>query len=348
MSGKGRYSGCHMTIYGSILPGAISIARWATKVGSLTPEEKKRIKILDWYKLHGNNTSLAARHFSLTRLTIRKWQKRFREKGITGLKNQSRRPRKLREPTTSWKIVMEAVRIRKQYPAWSKYKIHALLTKQGIETSKSTIGRILKRKGLINKKIARKRRRAALHPKARFPRGYKISCPGDMIQMDIKHVMLPGGTRHYQFTAIDVLTKRRVLERYSSEASRWGACFLEACLSEFPFPINAIQTDNGSTFQKEFEHACQKRHIPHYFIYPRSPKQNSYVEISHGADEREFYQQGNVIIDPQIMRIKLKEWQRIWNEERPHQALNYLTPAQYYEKWQHGRLPTKDIITLQT
>lgn len=337
-----------MTIYGSILPGAISIARWANKVGSLTLEEKKRVSVLDWHKSHGGNISLTARHFGITRFTIRKWQKRFREKGIIGLKDQSRRPKKVRGPTTPWKVVMETIKIRRQYPAWSKYKIHTLLKKQGIETSESTIGRILKRRGLINKKVSQKRKRAALHPKARFPRGYKISQPGDMIQMDIKHVMLPGGTRHYQFTAIDVLTKRRVLERYSSEASRWGACFLEACVSEFPFPIHAIQTDNGSTFQKEFEHACQKRRIPHYFIYPRSPKQNSYVEISHGADEREFYQQGNVVINSGLMRAKLKEWQRIWNEERPHQALNYLTPEQYYEKWQHGRLPTKDVITLQT
>lgn len=337
-----------MTIYGSILPGAISIARWAHKVGQLTPKEKKRIHVLDWHRSHGVNVSLTARHFGFTRLTIRKWQKRFQGKGIIGLKDISHRPKNLRTPVTPWTIVYEVTKLRKTYPAWSKYKLHALLKKQGIKTSESTVGRILKRKDLINKKISRKRTKAALYPKARFPRGLKISEPGDMIQMDVKHIMLPGGLRHYQFTAIDVLTKRRVLERYSSEASRWGACFLEACVSEFPFPIHAIQTDNGSTFQKEFEHACKKRRIPHYFIYPRSPKQNSYVEISHGADEREFYQWGNALIDPRLMRAKLKEWQRIWNEKRPHQALNYLTPTQYYEKWQHGRLPTKDVVTLQT
>jgi len=28
--------------------------------------------------------------------------------------------------------------------------------------------------------------------------------------------------------------------------------------------------------------------------------------------------------------------------------LNYLTPEAYYHKWQIGRLPTKDVITLQT
>ncbi|MEK7174577.1 MAG: integrase core domain-containing protein, partial [Patescibacteria group bacterium] len=93
---------------------------------------------------------------------------------------------------------------------------------------------------------------------------------------------------------------------------------------------------------------CEELKLPHYFTHPRSPKENTYVEISHGADEREFYQQGNVCFDFKMMRKRLKEWQRIWNEVRPHQALDYLTPRQYYEKWQHGRLPSKDVITLQT
>ncbi|MEK7174441.1 MAG: integrase core domain-containing protein, partial [Patescibacteria group bacterium] len=93
---------------------------------------------------------------------------------------------------------------------------------------------------------------------------------------------------------------------------------------------------------------CEELKLPHYFTHPRSPKENTYVEISHGADEREFYQQGHIRFDFNTMRRKLKEWQRIWNEVRPHQALNYLTPRQYYEKWQRGRLPSKDVITLQT
>ncbi|MBU1091537.1 hypothetical protein KKA27_01580 [Patescibacteria group bacterium] len=52
---KGRYSGCHMMIYGAILPGASSIARLANKVDALTPKAKQRIKALDWHRAHGKN-----------------------------------------------------------------------------------------------------------------------------------------------------------------------------------------------------------------------------------------------------------------------------------------------------
>lgn len=336
-----------MTIYGMVLPGAGIIARSSFLAGNLSAKAKGRLKILDWLGAHEGNVSLAARHFGIDRETIRTWRSRLAKEGPRGLEDRSKRPRKVRRPTTSSDVVAEVVRLRKIYPAWSKYKIVPLLSDR-LKTSISTAGRILKRKGLINAGVSRKKSKAAKHPRARFPRGMKISEPGDMVQMDVKHIMLPGGKRHYQFTAIDVLTKQRVLEPYRSESSRSGRDFLLCCLREFDFKIKAVQTDNGAAFLKEFSVACKELGLPHYFIYPRSPKQNSYVEISHGADEREFYRQGNVRIDFEMMRAKLKEWQKTWNEMRPHQALDYLTPRAYYEKWQRGRLPTRDVITLQT
>ena len=344
---KGRYAGCRMTIYGTILPRAISIARSAFLAGNLSERAKQKLKILDWYRAHGGNISLTARHFGLTRETVIGWRNRLSKEGPRGLEDRSRRPHRLRGPAISWDIVFEVVKLRKQYPAWSKYKIQTLLPNH-LKTSVSTVGRILKRRGLIDKKISRKRQKSARSPKARFPRGMKISQPGDMIQIDTKHIMLAGGRRFYQFTAIDVLSKKKAMMVYSSESSRNGKDFLIHCLKTFPFPIRAVQTDNGAPFLKEFDQFCKENNLPHYFIYPRTPKQNTYVEISIGADKREFYQRGNVYHDLGMMREKIEEWQRIWNEIRPHQSLNYLTPNAYLEKWQTGRLPTKDVITLQT
>ncbi|PIV38520.1 MAG: hypothetical protein COS30_01555 [Candidatus Portnoybacteria bacterium CG02_land_8_20_14_3_00_45_8] len=187
-----------------------------------------------------------------------------------------------------------------------------------------------------------------MHPRARFPRRFRISSPGDMVQMDTKHVNLIEGRKIYQFTAIDVLSKQRILKYYSSLASKNGADFLRHCLTEFPLKIKNIQTDNGSEFLKEFDKLCQQKKIPHYFIYPRTPKQNTYVENSHGSDKKEFYLQGNVCSDVSVMQTRIKQWQDTWNKIRPHEALNYLTPDEYLIKWQPGRLPTKDTITLQT
>lgn len=336
-----------MTIYGYVLPGAISIARSTFLAGNLSERAKQRLKILDWHKEHGKNVSLTARHFGLTRYTVRNWQKKLAQLGPKGLNDESHRPKHLRQSTVSWEIVSEVVKLRKQYPAWSKYKIQALLPVH-LKTSVSTIGRILKRKGLINKKISIKRRKAAKNPRKRFPRGFKVSRPGDMVQMDTKYIMTIGGRKFYQFTAIDVLGKKRVLRVYSSLSSRNGSYFLQECVNNFDFEIKNIQTDNGSEFLGEFDKLCKKLDIPHYFIYPRHPKQNTYVETSHSADEKEFYRQGNVSPILEVMQRRIIEWQDVWNKIRPHESLSYLTPEAYYRKWQTSRLPTKDVITLQT
>lgn len=345
---KGRYSGGHMTIYGSILPGAMAIARSSFLTDKLTERAKFKIKVLDWCRDHDNNISLTARHFGLGRATVQRWVKQLKRCGIIGLNEKSKRPKRTRTPITSSNTVLRIIQLRKKYPAWSKYKIKVLLKQEDIITSESTIGRVLKRRGLINKKASIRRRKAALSPKARFPKGLSISEPGDMVQIDTKYIMLTGGKKYYQFTAIDVLTKKRVLRVFSSQSSRNGAKFLEECILSYPFLIKRIQTDNGAPFMKEFDRACKEKNIPHYWTHPRSPKENTYVEISHGADQREFYQQGNVSSILTTMQKRVKEWEYIWNNVRPHQALGYLTPNQYFWKLKTSNLATKDVIILQT
>lgn len=344
---KGKYNG-RMMIYGTLLPGARTIAWSSSLTDKLTEKAKQKIKILDWHKSHGEHQALTARHFGIGRMTLYRWLKRFKKYGLLGLNEQSTKPKHCRVPQTSWLIVSRVVQLRKQYPAWSKHKLSAILKRENIVVSESTVGRILKRKGLIDKKVSRKKSKSALHPKVRFPKGLKINCEGQMIQIDTKYIMLTGGRKFYQFTAIDVLSKIRVLRVYQSQSSRNGALFLKECIVSFPFPILAVQTDNGAPFQKEFDKLCKELNIPHYFTYPRSPKQNSYVEISHGADEREFYQQGNVCSILSEMQKNIKEWENVWNNFRPHEALGQITPTEYSNKLKIYGLPTKNVIILQT
>jgi len=172
---KGRHSGCRMTIYGTILPEAVSIARSAALVEALTERAKYKIKILDWHRAHGKNISLTSRHFAIGRMTLYRWLKGLKHYGVIGLNERSRKPKRLRQLVTPWKTVIRIVQLKKQYPAWSKYKLQALLKRESIQVSVSTVGRILRRRGLINKKVSQKRRKAALRPKARFPRGLRIS-----------------------------------------------------------------------------------------------------------------------------------------------------------------------------
>ena len=98
-----------MTIYGTILPGAISIARSLFLTDKLTERAKYKIKILDWHRNHESNVSLTARHFGIGRMTLHRWLKRFKHYGLIGLNEQSRKPKNIRKPTTSSNIVMRVV-----------------------------------------------------------------------------------------------------------------------------------------------------------------------------------------------------------------------------------------------
>ena len=345
---KGKYNGCHMTIYGSILPGAASIARSAFLADKLTERAKYKLKILNWRKAHQNNNSLTARHFGIGRMTLHRWLKRFERLGILGLNECSKRPKNVRRPTTPWFVIARVVELRRQYPAWSKHKLAAILKREGLTVSASAAGRILKRRGLIDQRISHRKRSSALHPKARFPKGLRINQEGQMIQIDTKYIMLTGGHKFYQFTAIDILSKRRVLRVYSSQSSRNGALFLKECIAAFPFLMQAVQTDNGAPFLKEFDKLCKQLNLPHYFTYPRQPKQNTYVEISHGADEREFYQQGHICSILTEMQKDVLSWENTWNTFRPHEALGQLTPEEYSQRIKLHGLPTKNVIVLQT
>ena len=337
-----------MTIYGSVLPGAISLARWAARTENVSEKAKQKLKVIDWLRAQNGNVSLTARHFGLTRKTVKKWRNSFNKLGIQGLNEKSHRPKKLRTMITSWLVISEIVKLRKQYPAWSKYKIRKILERdKGIVTSASTVGRVLKKKGLINEKKSRKRSKAAKHPRKRFPKGFRIHSEGDMVQMDTKHITLIGGKKVYQFTAIDVLTKRRVLKYFPSLGSANGAMFLKHCIGKFPFAIKNIQTDNGPEFLKDFEKLCKELNLPHYFIYPRKPKENTYVENSHLSDKNEFYLQGNIGYNIVSMQESLDEWEHTWNYIRPHEALDYLTPDEYSNKYKMVNLPTNHVIILQ-
>lgn len=338
---RGRYAGRTMTTYGYVLPKAGALLRLNT---NLSPKAKHRLKVIDWHKAHGNNQSLTSRHFGVGREALREWLKRFGQCGIKGLEDRSHRPHQVRERAMPLSVQDEIVSIRKANPCYSKYKISVLLNGTG---SPSSVGRVLKDRRLINPKISTKRSKAAKSPKARFPRDIVINFPGKLIQIDTKH--LPNSQRRlYQFTAIDVLTKLRVLWVSTRISSESAAKFLRICLKEFPFTIESVQTDNGSEFHNYFDRLCKQMKLPHYYTQPRSPKQNSYVERSHLTDELEFYQQGNMRTTVELLLPLIKVWQNKYNYERPHQSLNYLTPMKYFQKFERQGIPTKEYIPLQT
>jgi transposase InsO family protein len=320
---KGKY-GVAMNIYHTRIPHQGSLRKGVI----LSREAKLRLKWFDYYNSHNRNARLTCRHFGISPTTFYKWLKRYKPYKLQTLESRSRRPRRVRSPQVDWEIVQRVVELREENPGWSKYKLGVLIRGEGFKVSDSTIGRILVRKGL-NHRIRKSQPQKRAIRRIRVP-NINRKIPGSLVQVDVKYLVVTGRT-FYQFTAIDVVTRLKYSQIYSTKGSLNGKRFVKELINKYPFKIQAIQTDNGSEFLRHFHQECIKRGIKHYFSHPKSPKENAYVERVIQTDSYEFWYQGNMVNDMSMMRERMKIWNQKYNYERPHQSLGMQTPWQYYQ-----------------
>lgn len=310
----------------------------------LSKQAKLRLKWFDFYFSHQENAELTCRHFGISKKTFYKWKKRYHPYQLETLEDRSKRPHTFRKSQIPHQTVDLVVKLRKKYPAWSKYKLEVILKRDHqVTLSSSSIGRILKTKGLIKEKESKRRKRAAKRRRLRVSKELKVEGFGDLVQLDTKHFNLPWSKKRYQLQAIDVIGKIKFSKTFSHLSSRKAKEFFLEALNNFPYPVKAVQTDNGSEFLKEFDDLLKKLDIPHYFTYPSSPKQNSVVERSIQTDIKEFYEQCNFASDEDEQNKLLACWNDTYNNFRPHQSLGYLTPNQYYERHKNNQLALKPL-----
>jgi len=295
---------------------------------------------MDYYHAHQHNASLTCRYFGISRKTFHKWFNRFKDKKDPRcLESRSKRPKTIRH---SKKIIIFGSlvsSIRKKYPTWSKYKVGTLIRQQGHCISDSTVGYILKRKGLINDTLSKKRKRYYKRNKQimRIRNAtIHIDKPGALVQIDTKEFYMPGGNKAIQFTAIDCFSRVRKLKGYTRKTAHCAKNFLQFVCDAFPFKIEAILTDNGSEFKSKFDETCKKLAIPHYWTTPNSPDQNAFVESSHSIDQKEFYEIAFIAPNLSGFNDALKSWEFTYNSIRPHGGINFMAPNQflcyYYSK----------------
>ena len=340
---KGRYNGCIMNIY-STIPGHRRLA----SIPKLSKKARQRLKWFDYYNSHNQNARLTCRYFGVSPQTFYRWKKRYNPKHIESLEDRSHRPKHLRQPTYPVELVKAAQRLREEYPRWGKDKLVILLRREGFVCSASTVGRILhklKERGVLKEPVpnhisARKSQRQRPYA-VRKPRDYVATEPGDIVEVDTLDVRPLPGVVLKHFTARDVISKWDVVEAHTRATSRTAASFIDALLRRMPFPIKVIQVDGGSEFQDFFEQECQRRGIKLFVLPPRSPKLNGHVERAQRTHTEEFYEISDTIFDISALNQALLKWEEVYNTIRPHQALGYLTPKEFLERYQQNQ--TKEV-----
>jgi len=329
-------------------------------LAQLTPNSRQpsrqanqRLKCILYYQAHGNNASLASRRFGISRTTFYRWLKRYEPKDLRSLEDHSSKPKHLSRPTWTQQLANEVRSLREQYPSWGKDKLVVLLRREErtVSTSVSTsmVGRILKRLRETHQLVEPPRfavsagkRRLKREYAMRKPKEYQAKDPGDIVEIDTLDVRpLPGVVRK-QFTARDIISRYDVLDIRSNATAKLASEFVEDVISRMPFTVKAIQVDNGSEFMAEFEAACRTHEIKLFVLPPRSPKLNGHVERAQRTHTEEHWELSNGDTDVESMRGELRKWETVYNTIRPHQALKYLTPTEFIDKWKNEKPKQSD------
>ncbi len=239
-----------MQVYGSIIPGAATLARLLPAAASeardprpASREAKKRLAVVHWYEEHGKNASPSREgHFGYSRSTIYDWLKRHKEGGARGLEERSRKPRRVRQPTWSAELEAKVLQLRQENPRWGKDMLTPILRREGTDVSVSMVGRILSRLKQQGRLLPATLddpcivRRPQIRPYAmRKPKEYLVQAPGDLVQVDTADVRWGGSAMVYKhFAARDFVSRWDVLDpspegpppttRPTSSMSSWHAC----------------------------------------------------------------------------------------------------------------------------
>jgi transposase InsO family protein len=308
-------------------------------LGELSAAAKRRLKWFDWYKAHGENVSLTCRYFGIARETFYRWQRRYDRFDLSSLEDRSSRPKRVRTPSWTTVEVVAVQKLREQFCRWGKAKLKVLLGREGLLLSVSRVGRILgylKRRGLLKEPPRRshvRRRQWKRQYAIRKPRGYQANAPGDIVQIDTMDVRPEPGVVLKQFTTVDVVSRWSVPSIASNATALLASRALDDLVARCPFSIRAIQIDGGSEFMAEFEEACQRLGLLLFLLPPRSPKLNGRVERANRTHREEFYDCSTAPPTVAGFKADLLAWEHIYNHVRPHQALNYLTPAEFLARW---------------
>ena len=261
-------------------------------------------------RLGGWSVAEICEHGQISRDMFYRWWNRYRAEGWDGLKD---RPRgRLKGSEISGELRRSIVRLRKRYE-WGPNKIEGYLEQRGFNVPHNRVYRIICEEGLNNpitepRKTWGKKRFEREHSNSLWQSDFKL-CEDDywMISFQDDHSRFITGS-----------------EKVWNPSGENAIQLLEQSVRRFGVP-GQVLTDRGTQFKPargellEFTEHCKEMGIQHIVASKRRPTTIGKIEAFHKAYENEAH-------------LFNKHWTfiRYYNHKRPHEALNYLTPATVY------------------
>jgi putative transposase len=283
--------------------------------------------------LEGEKMSALCREFDISRQTGHKFYKRYKDLGLEGLTDRSRRPYRQanRMPERVESLI---VQLRREHPSWGAPKIRERIKRLDLGVSLpaiSTVHAVLDRHGLVSR--GRRRR----HFKAQGTSLSRPDQPNALWCADYKGEFMLADHRYCFPLTITDFASRYLLccEGLQSTREQFAFSIFERTFKEFGLP-RAIRSDNGVPFASpgaffglsKLSVWWLRLGIEIERIKPAHPEQNGRHERMHLTLKKEATKPAGKNFLQQQARFD--EFTRVYNFQRPHQALDMRYPAELY------------------
>jgi len=301
----------------------------------------QRFEFVMLAQAEGCNFSMLCKRFKISRKTGYKWLRRFKDLGIDGLADQSRRPHQ--SPLITEKQIEDlVVDLRDAHPAWGSRKLQIVLKNRGYDAvpAASTITNILHRRNKIDPGESVKHKA--------FIR-FEHEHPNDLWQLDFKgHFAMRNGRCH-PLTALDDHSRYNILlcacGNETNETAKQG---LIGAFRQYGLPLR-INMDNGPPWGNKIY-----KELTAFTVWLIQLG----VEVSHsrpshpqtnGKDERFHRTLKLEVVRDRIFdglgccQQAFDEFKDLYNFVRPHESLDMMTPGTRYQPSSRPypeRLPT--------
>jgi putative transposase len=283
-------------------------------------------------RLDGEKMAALCREFDISRKTGYKLFNRYKDSGLEGLTDRSRRPQR-QANQLPFQIEKRIVQVKQERPSWGAPKIRERLRRlyPDVQTPAiSTVHAVLDRHGLVRRR--RKRRRKAQGTALSAPRE-----PNALWCADYKGEFMLADRRYcYPLTISDFASRYLITcDALSSTKEVYAIDVFERAFKEFGLPA-AIRTDNGVPFSSpmalfglsKLSVWWLRLGIDIERIKPGNPQQNGRHERMHLTLKKEATKPAAANFLQQ--QDKFDDFIACYNNERPHQALDMHYPGELY------------------
>lgn len=293
---------------------------------------EERMRFVDAVVDNQESFAAVCRRFGVSRKSGYKWLERYEEAGIAGLKDRSRAPLHHPQAITA-AIAEQCLAVRRAHPSWGPIKVRAWLEDRRPRTpwpAASTIGELFDREGLTVRRRLRRRSPPSSAPFAHCGAANDVWCT------DFKGWFLTGDGRRCEPLTLSDAHSRYLLRCQAMMRTdmRHVWAVLDAAFREYGLPLR-LRSDNGPPFAScgagglsQLAVRVIKAGVVPERIAPGKPQQNGRLERLHLTLLQETAKPPAQTLREQLER--LRRFQRLYNEERPHQALGNAVPAKHY------------------